>query len=167
MTSQIAVLGGGMVGACCALELQARGHKVTLIERAQAGAETSGGNAGVVARSSLVPLNQPALWAQLPKLLGNRSAALRYDAGFLLRHPAWVLGFLGSARQRVFDETVPALDALIRLSTERLATGRSRPAQTACGATTVGCMPIATREPANRRRPPARCGRASRWITRC
>lgn len=119
MTSQIAVLGGGMVGVCCALELQARGHRVTLIERSQAGAETSGGNAGVVARSSLVPLNQPALWAQLPRLLGNRSAALRYDLGFLLRHPAWMLGFLGSARQRVFDETVPALDALIRLSTER------------------------------------------------
>jgi D-amino-acid dehydrogenase len=119
MTSQIAVLGGGMVGVCCALELQARGHKVTLIERSQAGAETSGGNAGVVARSSLAPFNQPALWAQLPKLLGNRSAALRYDIGFLLRHPTWALGFLGSARQRVFDETVPALDALIRLSTER------------------------------------------------
>ena len=88
MTSQrFAVLGAGMVGVACALELQARGHLVTLIERTRPAAETSHGNAGVVARSSLMPLNNPGLWAQLPTLLKNRSAALRYNPGFLMRHP--------------------------------------------------------------------------------
>ena len=120
MTSQrFAVLGAGMVGVCCALELQARGHAVTLIERSRPAAETSHGNAGVVARSSLVPLNNPGLWKQLPTLLKNRSAALRYNPGFLLRHPLWGLGFLRSARQAAFEETVQALDSLIRLSTTR------------------------------------------------
>ena len=120
MTSQrFAVLGAGMVGVCCALELQARGHAVTLIERSRPAAETSHGNAGVVARSSLVPLNNPGLWKQLPTLLRNRSGALRYNPGFLLRHPAWGIGFLRSARQAVFEETVQALDGLIRLSTTR------------------------------------------------
>ena len=108
-----------MVGVCCALELQARGHAVTLIERLRPAAETSHGNAGVVARSSLVPLNNPGLWKQLPTLLKNRSAALRYNLGFLMRHPMWGLGFLRSTRQAVFEQTVEALDSLIRLSTER------------------------------------------------
>lgn len=120
MSSQrIAVLGGGMVGVCCALELQARGHAVTLIERTGPAAETSHGNAGVVARSSLVPLNNPGLWKQLPTLLKNRSASLRYNPAFLMRHPMWGLGFLRSTRQAVFEQTVEALDGLIRFSTER------------------------------------------------
>ena len=120
MTPQrFAVLGAGMVGVCCALELQARGHAVTLIERSRPAAETSHGNAGVVARSSLVPLNSPGLWKQLPTLLKNRSAALRYNPGFLLRHPIWGIGFLRSARKAAFEETVQSLDSLIRLSTTR------------------------------------------------
>lgn len=120
MTAQrFAVLGGGMVGVSCALELQSRGHAVTLIERSRPAAETSHGNAGVVARSSLVPLNNPGLWKQLPTLLKNRSAALRYNPAFLMRNPTWGLGFLRSARQAVFEETVQALDALIVLSTAR------------------------------------------------
>ena len=120
MTAQrFAVLGAGMVGVACALELQARGHLVTLIERTRPAAETSHGNAGVVARSSLMPLNNPGLWAQLPTLLKNRSAALRYNPGFLMRHPMWGLDFLRNARAPVFEATAQALDALIRLSIAR------------------------------------------------
>lgn len=114
---RIAVLGAGMVGVSCALALQSRGHAVTLIERTGPAAQTSGGNAGVVARSSLVPLNNPGLWKQLPGLLGNRSPALRYNPAFLMRHPTWGLGFLNSTRRSVFEATVQALDALIVLST--------------------------------------------------
>jgi len=121
--ARIAVLGAGMVGVCCALELQSRGHAVTLIEREHPAAQTSGGNAGVVARSSLVPINNPGLWLTLPQLIssagGNGSSALRYDLGYLLHQPAWVLGFLASTRQSVFEVTAQALDALIRLSSER------------------------------------------------
>lgn len=118
MNSQrIAVLGAGMVGVSCALALQSRGHAVALIERTAPAAETSGGNAGVVARSSLVPLNNPGLWRQLPGLLGNRSPALRYNPASLVRHPMWGLGFLRSTRRSVFEQTVQALNDLIVLST--------------------------------------------------
>ena len=116
---RIAVLGAGMVGVSCALELRSRGHAVTLIERSRPAAETSGGNAGVVARSSLVPLNNPGLWRQLPTLLKNRNPALRYSPRFLMRHPKWGLGFLRSTRPAVFEQTAEALDGLIRLSLER------------------------------------------------
>jgi D-amino-acid dehydrogenase len=116
MRGRIAVLGAGMVGIACALELQRRGASVTLVDRRAPGMETSYGNAGVMARSSLLPFNHPGLWRSLPRLLGNRSAQLRHDPWFLARNLGWALGFLASARQSVFERTTVALDALIRLS---------------------------------------------------
>ena len=110
------VLGAGIVGVCAALELQSRGARVTLIDRNEPGAETSYGNAGVIARSSLMPMNNPGLLASLPKLLTNRTAALRYSIPFVLRNTGWVLGFLAAARRGRFEETTAAMDALIRLS---------------------------------------------------
>ena len=113
---RIAVVGAGIVGVACALELQRRGAQVLLIDRGDPGHETSFGNAGVLARSSLIPFNNPALWAALPTLARNRSAQLRYRAGFLIRHLPWLVGFLRGARASAFEARVTALDALIRLS---------------------------------------------------
>lgn len=113
---RIAVLGAGMVGVCCALELQARGAAVTLIDRKAPGAETSYGNAGVLARSSLAPLNNPALFGALPGLIGNRRAPLRYDPLFLMRNARWAAGFLAAARPARFLDTARALDGLIKIS---------------------------------------------------
>ena len=116
MNETVAVLGGGMIGVCCALELLQRGADVTLIDRRSPGQETSYGNAGIVTRSSLVPFNNPGIWAHLPRLLTNRTASLRYDFPFLLRNLGWTFRFLCRARAKPFEETVKALDALIRYS---------------------------------------------------
>ncbi|CAN7683013.1 FAD-dependent oxidoreductase [Variovorax sp. LjRoot84] len=118
MKNTVAILGAGIVGVSCALELQRRGHDVTIFDRVAPGRETSYGNAGVIARSSLMPFNNPGLWASLPKLLKNNSAQFRYDPLFLARNLPWALGFLSSARSSVFNETTAALDALIQLSTK-------------------------------------------------
>ena len=112
----VAVVGAGMVGVCCALELQQRGLKIQLFDRKGPGQETSYGNAGVFARSSLIPLNNPGLWATLPRLLSNRSPQLRYDPLYMLRQTKWGIGFVSRARPAAFNETATALDALIRLS---------------------------------------------------
>jgi D-amino-acid dehydrogenase len=121
MTNTVAVLGAGAVGVACALELQRRGNDVTLYDRAGPGRETSYGNAGVIARSSLMPFNHPGLWATLPGLITNRSAGFRYDPAFIARNLPWALGFLSRARAGAFAQTTTALDALIRLSmTEHL-----------------------------------------------
>jgi len=116
MQGTVAVLGGGMVGVSCALELQRRGAEVTLIDRRPPGQETSYGNAGVITRSSLIPMNNPGLWKNLPKLLSNNTASLRYNIPFLLQNMGWALGFLGRARSGPYAETTAALDALIRCS---------------------------------------------------
>jgi len=101
---------------CCALELQRRGMQVQLLDRKPPGQETSYGNAGVMARSSLIPFNNPGMWAGLPRFMSNRTAQFRYNPVYLLKEMKWGLGFLSRARTSTFDETTFALDALIRLS---------------------------------------------------
>lgn len=115
----VIVLGAGMVGVSCALELQSRGAEVLLIDRSEPGRETSYGNAGVMTRSSLAPLNAPSLWRDLPRLLGNKSASLRYDPAHVAAQAGWAARFLAAARPGVLRETAEALDALIRLSIAR------------------------------------------------
>ena len=114
----VAVLGAGMVGVATALELQRRGMAVTLMDRRAPGLETSYGNAGVIARSSLMPFNHPRLWGNLPGLLKNRSSGFRYNPAFVAANLRWATSFVGNARHSVFAETTAALDGLIRLSTE-------------------------------------------------
>lgn len=117
LNSRVAVLGAGMVGVATALELQSLGAQVTLMDRRDPGQETSYGNAGVIARSSLMPFNHPQLWKSLPALLRNNTAALRYSKAFMLRNMGWGLSYLRHATHSAFQETTAALDALIRLST--------------------------------------------------
>ncbi|KGD89440.1 amino acid dehydrogenase [Achromobacter sp. RTa] len=116
MGKQVIVLGAGIVGVCSALELLRRGMSVTLVDRQEPGRETSLGNAGVLARSSLMPFNHPGLWAQLPRLLRNDTVQFRYRWNYLTRNAGWAARFLLNARPSVFKETVAALDGLIRLS---------------------------------------------------
>lgn len=106
-----------MVGTCCALALQQRGWQVTVVESAADAVQTSGGNAGVVSRSSLIPINTPMLRRQLPGLLWRSrragNAALRLHGPSLLRQPGWALRFLAGMRESALRQTTRALDALI------------------------------------------------------
>lgn len=106
------VLGAGMVGVCCALSLQRRGFAVTLIDRREPGSETSYGNAGVISRASILPLNNPSLWASLPAYLRNDHPAIRYRLSHLLANPAWILRFLAEARPSRLPHRIRALDSL-------------------------------------------------------
>lgn len=113
---RVVVLGAGMVGISCALSLCQRGMAVTVLDPMGPGAATSYGNAGVLARSSLMPFNHPGLWTQLPSLLRGKNPGFRYDLPWMLAQWRWGLSFLGHARTPAFLETTAALDALIRYS---------------------------------------------------
>lgn len=114
----VVVLGAGMVGVSCALSLRQRGLAVTVLDPLGPGAATSHGNAGVLARSSLMPFNHPHLWAQLPGLLRGQNPGFRYRWPWMLTQWRWGASFLAHARTSVFEETTTALDALIRHSRE-------------------------------------------------
>lgn len=65
----VAVIGAGIIGVNCALQLQAHGYNVTLIDKAGIGEGCSKGNAGHFATEQVFPLAEFNLLWQLPKLL--------------------------------------------------------------------------------------------------
>lgn len=71
--SEILVLGGGMVGISTALELQARGHAVTVVDRKAPGQETSYGNAGLIQAEAAEPYAMPRALPEILGILSGRS----------------------------------------------------------------------------------------------
>lgn len=62
MGKHIVIIGGGVIGLCTAHYCQARGHRVTVVERTpQARDGCSYGNAGMVVPSHFVPLAAPGM----------------------------------------------------------------------------------------------------------
>lgn len=84
MAQQILVLGAGMVGTCSALELQLRGHHVTLLDRRSPGQEASYGNAGVIQREAVEPYAMPRGWQTLLAMALRRGLDVNYHLGGLL-----------------------------------------------------------------------------------
>jgi len=90
----VAVVGGGAIGVCCALELARRGARVVLYERGPALASgCSAGNAGLICPSHSTPIANPAslrnglrwMWTRdSPFYLRPRPAVLPWLARFAL-----------------------------------------------------------------------------------
>ncbi|MFX6027858.1 FAD-dependent oxidoreductase, partial [Acinetobacter baumannii] len=57
----ITVVGAGIVGTACALQLQRDGYQVTLLDQAGVGEGCSFGNAGCLSVASVVPMALPGM----------------------------------------------------------------------------------------------------------
>src|SRR5262245_20148075 len=99
----VVVLGAGIVGVSTAYAARQRGMSVVLIDRRAPGSETSYGNAGIISSGSVSPLNNPSLWKSLPKYLGNRHAALRWNPFWAVRNAGWVARFLANSATSRFE----------------------------------------------------------------
>jgi D-amino-acid dehydrogenase len=118
MTQSVTVLGAGIIGICCALELQRRGFQVRLLDRRGPGEETSAGNAGILSYSNITPLANPALLLRLHRLI------LNLDDDFLLHYPhllpllPWLLRFVTRCRRDTFLHDGAAMNLLTSASVE-------------------------------------------------
>jgi D-amino-acid dehydrogenase len=114
MTGQansVAVIGGGIVGVSTALFLNREGFKTTLFEKKAPGKETSYGNAGAVSQAAFLPINSPRVLRNLRRYASNRTVALRYDLGYVIRNAGWLAQFLIRSRKSAFLETAECLSA--------------------------------------------------------
>jgi glycine/D-amino acid oxidase-like deaminating enzyme len=114
--ADVVVLGAGIVGVSAAYAARQRGLSVILVDRREPGSETSYGNAGILSSGSISPLNNPSLWNALPKYLTNRHAALRWNPGWAIRNPDWVIRFLANATASRVRPRATALHGLIGAS---------------------------------------------------
>jgi len=110
--SDVAVIGGGIVGLATALACRARGLGVTVVDPGGIRNAASYGNAGVISRGSLFSMASPGLRAKLPRYALNREAAVRVDYGSLLAVMPWLLAFVRRCDEASWRATAAALDPL-------------------------------------------------------
>lgn len=83
MSQEVIVLGAGMVGTCTALALVRRGHRVTLVDRREAGRETSYGNAGIIQCDAVEPYPFPREVLTLLRVACKQGADVNYHLSAL------------------------------------------------------------------------------------
>jgi D-amino-acid dehydrogenase len=115
-TVDLAVVGGGVVGVACGLELARRGAQVLVLERDRVGHGCSYGNAGWITPALASPLADPALLTRSLAWLLDPESPLYIQPGLdpsLLR---WLAGFLLASRHERYARNAAALVQLCRLS---------------------------------------------------
>jgi D-amino-acid dehydrogenase len=115
---RVAVIGGGIIGLCCAYELDRAGAEAVVLERGAAGSGASRGNTGWVCPSFTYPLPGPGIIREGLRgmLRGGGPLAIRptLDPTFV----RWLLGFRRSAARDRWENGVSALIALNRRTLE-------------------------------------------------
>jgi D-amino-acid dehydrogenase len=109
---RVVVIGGGVVGLCCAYELRRAGAEVAVVERGTVGQGASRGNTGWVCPSFSYPLPAPGIMGEGMRgmLRGGGPLAIRpsLDPTFV----RWLLGFRRSSTRERWEHGVRALIAL-------------------------------------------------------
>ena len=72
------ILGAGIVGIATALKIQERGRSVLLVDKGEAGAATSYGNAGIIEQSSIFPHAFPQALSEILSVVGNKRLDVRF-----------------------------------------------------------------------------------------
>ena len=111
-TSNVTIVGGGIVGICTALSLQDRGINVRLIDKDDPGQATSFGNAGVISPWSIIPHSTPGFWKTIPKLMLGSWRPLSISPAFWHHMIPWGLKFLLNGTEK---NTIKIADAMSTL----------------------------------------------------
>ena len=93
-TTEIAVIGAGVVGLTIALELIDQGREVVLVDPGQPGMGASYGNAGTIAGYATSPVGTPDVLRSLPSLLLSKTSPLAIRHRALPSLAPWLLRFL-------------------------------------------------------------------------
>src|SRR5690349_8788752 len=92
-SSDLIVLGAGIVGTSIALHLAKRGLAVALVDRQGIGEGTSYGNAGVIEGNTLLPHPFPVGFSALLRVALKRATEANYHLGFLPQVAPWLLAY--------------------------------------------------------------------------
>ena len=108
MKKNILIVGAGITGLSAGLNLIRNGLNVTLIDRVDVGNEnqTSYGNAGLLAASSIIPLSSPGLLRNLPFYLFSKSSPLFLKYSYLPKLLPWAIPFLRNSSKSNFDNII-------------------------------------------------------------
>lgn len=112
LDTEILVIGAGIIGVCTALELQAAGHDVTLVDRKGVAEECSFGNAGHIAVEHIFPLSNANTLLSVPKMLMQKNGPLSILPSYLPQLMPWLVRFLWAGRPAQVAHGTKAIAAL-------------------------------------------------------
>ncbi|HEY4804789.1 MAG TPA: FAD-dependent oxidoreductase [Paraburkholderia sp.] len=106
------VIGGGIVGVCCALYLQRDGYAVTLIDPEAPGNSTAKWSCGQMAVSEVIPLSKPGILMKVPGWLMDQKGPLALRPSALPGIIPWFIRFLMCARHSKIVDIAQAMATL-------------------------------------------------------
>lgn len=107
------VLGGGVIGLACALELLRAGRRVTVVERDRVGAGASHGNCGTITPSHAPPLAMPGQIRQALRWMFTPDAPFRVAPRLDPALIAWMLRFAARCNARTFAAATKSKGTLL------------------------------------------------------
>lgn len=140
-SSDVLVLGGGVIGLACALYLLRAGRSVTVIEMGNVGAAASHGNCGTITPSHCMPLAAPGVISQALRWMMKPDAPLRIaprlDFGLL----EWLIGFAHRCNWDDAKRVTAVKSELLQLS-RKLLEELIRAEKLDCEFETIGTMNV-------------------------
>ena len=112
-TTDIAILGAGVIGLAIAERLLAEGREVVLVDPAVPGMGASFGNAGTIADYAVMPVGSPEVLRNLPSLLFDRNSPLAIRRGALPALLPWLARFARASTPAATARGAAALAALV------------------------------------------------------
>ncbi|MCP5517650.1 MAG: FAD-dependent oxidoreductase [Verrucomicrobiales bacterium] len=107
---EVLIIGGGVIGLCCAWYARAAGHRVTILERGNPGrGGCSLGNAGMIVPSHFVPLAAPGMVRLGVKWMGNPESPFYIRPRLDRELAGWGMRFWRAATRRHVDQASPLL----------------------------------------------------------
>ena len=114
LSTEIAVIGAGVIGLAIAERLLAEGREVTLIEPGTPGMGCSYGNAGTIADYAVAPVGIPDVLRNLPSLLFDRNSPLSIRRAALPALAPWLLRFARQSLPAAAARNARAIAALLQ-----------------------------------------------------
>ncbi|MGB3741653.1 MAG: FAD-dependent oxidoreductase [Castellaniella sp.] len=112
----IAIIGGGIIGASCALALADTGQQVVLIEPQDLASGASKGNAGALAFADILPLASPRIIRQALRWLADPLGPLSLAPSYLLPVAPWLLQLWRASLPDRYPANIRAQVALMQLA---------------------------------------------------
>jgi D-amino-acid dehydrogenase len=91
--SHVTIIGAGIIGICCACQLQRKGFSVTVIDRVPPGESCSWGNNGNISSRAVVPFSLPGMAWKAPRWVMEKYGPLAIKWSYLPRALPWLIRF--------------------------------------------------------------------------
>lgn len=111
-TTDVAVIGSGIIGLSCAFHLREQGRDVLMIDPNGFGNQTSHGNAGSISIGDVLPQSTPGVLMTGMKMLLDPDAPLKLDFGALPKWLGWVMRFVYSGGASRVTPYINAMHAI-------------------------------------------------------